>query len=46
MNNNETDDKSFVYESGLTEDELFYLMNNDQVIEEDEEEDLIWSKYL
>jgi hypothetical protein len=30
----------------LSEDEEFYAANNDQIIEEDKEEDKIWSKYL
>lgn len=29
----------------LTEDEQFYAVNNNQIIEEDKKEDHIWSKY-
>jgi hypothetical protein len=30
----------------LSEDEAFYAANNDLIIEEDKNEDQIWSKYL
>jgi len=30
----------------LSEEEEFYAVNNDQIIEDDKEEDKIWSKYL
>jgi hypothetical protein len=30
----------------LTEDEVFYAANNNQIIENDKNEDQIWSKYL
>ena len=30
----------------LSEDETFYAANNNQIIEDDKNEDQIWSKYL
>jgi hypothetical protein len=30
----------------LSEDEAFYAANNNQIIEDDKNEDQIWSKYL
>lgn len=33
-------------ENLLSEDESFYAANNNQIIEDDKDEDQIWSKYL
>lgn len=30
----------------LSEDEIYYALNMDQIIEEDKNEDKIWEKYL